>query len=37
MTRRAMFLAALVTLSAAVAPAAGKTDVLEVTYYYLPG
>jgi hypothetical protein len=36
-TRRAMLLGALVALSAAFAPAAGKTDVLEVTYYYLPG
>jgi len=37
-TRRAMLLAALVSLSTAFAPLpAGKTDVLEVTYYYLPG
>ena len=36
-TRRAMLLAALVALSAAFASAAGKPDVLEVTYYYLPG
>ena len=36
-TRRAMLLAALVALSTAFAPAAGKTGPLEVTYFYLPG
>jgi hypothetical protein len=37
-TRRAMLLAALVSLSTAFSPApAGKSDLLEVTYYYLPG
>jgi len=36
-TRRSMLLAALVALSTAFASATGKTDVLEVTYYYLPG
>jgi len=36
-TRRAVVLAALVALSTAFASAAGKTDVLEVTYFYLPG
>ncbi len=36
-TRRSMLLAALVALSAAFASAAGKSDVLEVTYFYLPG
>jgi hypothetical protein len=36
-TRRAMLLAALVTVSTAFAPAPGKTDALEVSYYYLPG
>lgn len=36
-TRRTMLLAALVAVSAAFAPAPEKTDVLEVTYYYLPG
>ena len=36
-TRRVMLLAALVALSTAFASAAGKTDVLEVTYFYLPG
>ena len=36
-TRRAVVLAALVSLSTAFASAAGKTDVLEVTYFYLPG
>ena len=35
--RRAMLLAALVAVSTAFAFAAGKTDVLEVTYFYLPG
>ena len=36
-TRRAMLLTALVGLSTAFASAAGKTDLLEVTYFYLPG
>jgi len=36
-TRRAVVLAALVALSTAFASAAGKTAVLEVTYFYLPG
>ena len=36
-TRRSILLAALVALSAAFAPAPAKNDVLEVTYYYLPG
>jgi hypothetical protein len=37
-TRRAMLLAALVSLSTALAPVLAEgRDVLEVTYYYLPG
>ena len=37
-TRRRILLAALTCLSTAFAPApAGKTETLEVTYYYLPG
>jgi hypothetical protein len=37
-TRRAIFLAALACLSTAFALVpAGNTDLLEVTYYYLPG
>ncbi len=36
-TRRALLLAALVAFSAAFAPATGKSDALEVSYYYLPG
>jgi hypothetical protein len=37
-TRRALLFVALISFSAAFAPAlAGKTGALEVTYYYLPG
>ena len=37
-TRRELLLAALISLSAALAPALPeKTEPLEVTYYYLPG
>jgi hypothetical protein len=37
-TRRALFFAALVSLSTALAPALSeKAGALEVTYYYLPG
>jgi hypothetical protein len=37
-TRRTLFFAALVSLSAAFAPALSeKAGALDVTYYYLPG
>ena len=36
-TRRALFFAALFSLSTAFAPALSEAGALAVTYYYLPG